>query len=183
MFRITSAALLLALIAFVGRAEDLEHPYKSAKVGDWVEYTSHTEGNGFKMDSTTKQTVTAKSDKEVTIKIDSEMQGRKNSQETKIDLTKKFDPNEMPGMPGGAKPKVEKIKEGDESVTVGGKQYATHWVENKITMEMQGMKMENQSKTWTAKEAPLGGMVKMEMNMSMGMKMTMEMTASGSGAK
>lgn len=184
MLRSTLAVVLIAFVSFLSRAEDLENPYKNAKVGDWAEYSSHTEGTGFKVDSTMKQTVTAKDDKEVTIKIETEMQGHKNATEQKIDLTKKYDPNALPAtMPGGMKPKVDIVKEGDEKVTVAGKEYSAHFVENKITMEMQGTKMESTSKSWTAKDAPLGGLIKMDMTMSMGMKMSMELKGSGAGAK
>jgi hypothetical protein len=184
MIRRLFFAVVFSGVAMLSHAEDAENPYKTAKVGDWVEYTSHTAGAGFSMESKSKQTVMAKTDKEVTIKIESEMQGQKNSQEQKIDLTKKFDPNDMStGMPGGMKPKVEKVKEGDEAVTIGGKKYDAHWVENKVTMEMQGAKIESDTKSWISKDAPLGGLVKMEMNMSAGMKMTMELSGSGNGAK
>ena len=180
MIRSILFAALFSIAALLSHAADVENPYKTAKVGDWVEYSSHTEGPGISMNSKSKQTVTAKTDTEATITIETDMQGQKSSQEQKIDLTKKFDPSDMSaGMPGGMKPKVEKGKEGDEAVTVGGKKYDTHWVENKVTMEMQGMKIESETKSWIAKDAPLGGLVKMEMKMMAGMKMTMELSGSG----
>ncbi|MEI6233464.1 MAG: hypothetical protein WCT04_10455, partial [Planctomycetota bacterium] len=172
------------LAGFSAWAEEVDNPFKSVKVGDWVEYTSHTDANGMKMDSKMKQTVTAKTDKEVTVKFDTEMAGQTKSNEQKIDLTKKYDMNDLPaGMPATMKPKVEKLKEGDEKVTVNGKEYAAHWIENKITLHMGEIKMDMQAKTWIAKDAPMSGLIKMDTSMSMGMKSTLELTGSGSGAK
>ena len=179
-------ALFLAAICMAMRAED-ENPYKNAKVGDWVEYKSSTVMPQMKMESKMKRTVTAKTEKEVTIKMDTEMPNvPPQSTEMKIDLTTKYDPLTAGMQRGGAKPPViEKVGEGDETLNLGGKEYKTHWIDNKMTMEMGGNKMESQSKVWMSKDAPLGGMVRMEMKMggAMAMTTTTELTGAGTGAK
>src|ERR1043165_1695653 len=181
MFRFKLFALVLATLAFASFAADEENPYKSAKIGDWVEYKSNTEAQGFKMESKMKHSVTAKTDKEVTVAIEMDMNGQKHTQEMKIDLTQKYDPTTAGAPPGQKAPKVEKVKEGDETLTIGGKAYKSHWTESKMTMDAGGQPMETESKTWISKDAPLGGLVKMEMKMGAGMKTTMELTGSGTG--
>jgi hypothetical protein len=178
-------ALFLAAICLAVRAED-ENPYKKANVGDWVEFKSSTVMPQMKMESKMKQTVTAKTEKEVTVKMDMEMPNMPvQSNEMKIDLTTKYDPTTA-GMPPGAKvPKIEKLAEGDETLNIGGKEYKSHWVSQKMETDMGGAKMESQMKTWTSKDAPLTGMVRMETKMTgaMAMTTTMELTGSGSSAK
>lgn len=179
MFRKMLMTLAVAVLSLAAFAED-ENPYKAAKIGDWAEYKSSTDANGFKMESKMKQTVTAKSDKEVTVSIEMDMAGQKHTQETKIDLTKAYDPAAAGTQPGAKAPKITKGKEGDETLTVGGKEYKSHWVESKMTIDMGGQSIESESKSWVSKDVPLGGLVKSETKMSTGIKVTMELTGSGS---
>jgi hypothetical protein len=179
MLRTISMTCVLCVLALSTFAGD-ENPYKAAKVGDWAEYKSSTDANGFKMESKMKQTVKAKTDTEVTVSIEMDMGGQKNTQETKIDLTKAYDPTTAGTPPGAKPPKVEKGKEGDETVSVGGKEYKSHWIESKVTMEMGGQTIATETKTWMSKDVPLGGLVKSETKMNNGIKVTMELTGSGS---
>jgi hypothetical protein len=177
---VLAAALLLAK---GGLAGETENPFKKAKVGDWVSYQmSVVMSMGMTSSSTTKQTVTAKDEKEVTLQYETETEGRKHAQEIKISLDKPYDPTaSVAGMPQA---KVEKLAEGDESVTVGGKAYACHWIQMKVTM---GPGMVSASKVWICPDVPLGGTVKMESVMDikagdtvMKTTSTMEMTGAGS---
>jgi hypothetical protein len=176
--------VVLALAVFCVRltAGEAENPFKKAKVGDWVSYTMATVASGQKNSSNMKQTVKAKDEKEVTLLVENEMNGQKFGQEVKIPLDKPYDPSTA--MAANMKAKVEKLGEGDENVTVGGKQYACHWIQMKVVM---GANMTSTSKVWTCPDVPLGGMVKMEAQMQMKMgetsmdtTSTTEMTGAGS---
>jgi hypothetical protein len=178
-------ALLLVLAPAAARAAD-ENPYKDAKVGDYSTYKMTTQVAGISINGTITQTVTAKSDKEVTIKTVANVNGMDTpAQEQKIDLTKPFDPTNVGSLPKGADMKVEKGKEGKEKVTVGGKAYDATWTSYSIKGKVMGTEMDGDVKAWMAKGVP-SGMVKMEMDMNIKvqgmeqkMKMTMELTETG----
>ena len=174
--------LVLPLLCLSARAVE-ENPYKSAKVGDWIEHSSSTVTQMGNMTGKNKTTVTAMTDKEATLKLDIEAMGVKQSQEVKVPLDKPYDPNAVPG----ADAKVEKLEEGDEKVTVGGKSYDCHWIRAKITLIANGANTTGESKSWICKEVPMGGLVKGETNVtakmgevSIQMKSTLELTGCGS---
>ncbi len=174
-----NVALVLAfcVIPLAARAEDKENPYKSAKKGDWVSYKTTGKFGDFKSEGTTKQTVTEKDEKFVTIKVATNSMGRDlPATEMKIDLTKPFNPSSSAFPRGGAK--IEKLDSGKETIEVGGKKYECEWVKSKVTVEANGMKIESESKVWMSKSAPLSGMVRMETKLPQG-SMTMELTDSG----
>ncbi|HLX63042.1 MAG TPA: hypothetical protein VKX17_17360 [Planctomycetota bacterium] len=170
------AVVVLALSAFAGD----ENPFKDAKVGDWVEYKSSSEANGYKIESKLKETVSAKTDKEATVSVEMEMGGKKNPpSEMKIDLTKGYDLTTADTQPGAKAPKVEITNQGDETIAAGGKEYKTHWIETKKTVAMGPASIEQNVKFWSSKDVPLSGLVKMVTTMNNGGKMTMELTGSG----
>jgi len=180
MLNVLKACLGLAVLAVAFlpanvRAAD-ENPFKKAVVGDWVGYKNTTKMQGADMASEMKQTVTAKTEKTITLKIEVIMNGAAvSTTETVIELDKPYDPTAT--TPNS---KVEKLGEGEESITVGGKTYATKWVKMKITMDNAGTKMESESKAWTSPDVPLGGLVKSETVIkSMNMTTVMEMTGAG----
>ena len=170
-----SLAVLACWLSPVVRAED--NPFKKAEVGDWVSYKTVTEmpnvpTGGMAME--TKQTVTAKTEKEVTMKVETLMNGNSmGAQEIKIPLDQPYDPTKT------TNGKVEKLGEGEESISVGGKTYACKWVKIKTQVEANGMKIDTESKYWTSPEVPLGGLVKNDTSTSMNMKMHMELTGAG----
>src|SRR4051812_11229991 len=90
-FNAVIAAIACVLIAGAARAED-ENPFKSAKVGDWVEYTTAMKGDAFNFDGAMKQTIKAKTDEEVTLEISMKTPTGDIKQDTKIKLNQKFDP-------------------------------------------------------------------------------------------
>jgi hypothetical protein len=160
--RLFSVVLILACVPVIARADEKENPYKSAKKGDWVSYKMSTKFGDFKSEGTMKQLVTNKDDKSVTVKISMHLMG--------ADLPaheQKIDPNAAAAL-GGGKAKVEKLDSGKETVEIGGKKYECDWVKNKLTVDANGMKIETETKVWTSKSVPLGGLVKMESKLPQG---------------
>src|SRR5262249_46575534 len=108
-------ALLLGLPMVVRAAEE-DNPFKNVKEGDWVKFTMTMEIGDFKQAGEFKKTVTAKSDKEVTITTIMTLDGRKSlPSEEKIDLTKPYDPIKLLGLKE-SEAKIEKV--GEEKVKV-----------------------------------------------------------------
>jgi hypothetical protein len=168
--RVTLAAVLfLSLGVF---AADQEHPYKKAKVGDWVEYTMKAKMAGNDMEMTTKQTIVKKTETEVTVEVNTNAMGRDMKSEFSIDLTKKFDPYTA-GVKD-AKIEVKELEKGEETVTVNGKSLKTNWVKFETSGTANGMAFNTKGKAWSSPEVPLNGLVKSETEM-MGMKQVMEL--------
>jgi hypothetical protein len=182
LFRSLAAALALAVAPLGAFAADEENPYKNAKVGDFVKYNVKFSAGPIAQEGTITQTVTAKSDKEVTVKITGKLgETTLPEQEQKIDLTKPFDPTKAGSIPGGGDAKIEKQKEGKEKVKVGNKEYDTAWTTYKFTAKVMGFDIDGDIKSWTSKEVP-AGMVKMDMTANFAkneMKMTMELAETG----
>jgi hypothetical protein len=168
------SALVLCVTMAVFAADN---PYKNAKVGDWVEYTMTTTAMGHNMQMTSKQTVVAKDETSVTLRTEMTSMGHKMPpQEIKIPFNQPYEPYKL-----GARPesdaKATLIGEGNETITVGGKPYACHWVKMKVT-STKPQPSEGTMKVWNAADVPAGGMVKMEMDNEMAMgeqKMTTTM--------
>jgi len=167
------AVLVLAVAPVAARAADEENPFKNAKVGDYAVYTATTKFAGNNIDGTFTQTVTAKTDKEATIKgvivINLGGKEQKVEQEEKIDLTKPYDPSKSGGasLPGGGELKAEKDKDGKEKLKVAGKEYDTTWTSYKIKVKVMNQEIPGDMKVWVAKDMPLG-MVKMVVNLEFG---------------
>jgi len=177
------AALLVAVAPLAARAADEENPYKKVKVGEFATYKMTTKAAGQTVEGTVTQTVTAKDDKEATLKVTGKVNGMDiPAQEQKIDLTKPYDPTKS-AVPPGTDAKVEKLKEGKEKIKAGGKEYDCKWETYKIKAKAGGQEIEADVKAWMSKDLPLL-VVKMEMTGDvMGMKMEMEMELSESGSK
>jgi len=179
----TFAVLTAFAIAPVATAADEENPYKKVKLGDYATYKTTTKIAGMSLEGLLTQTVSAKSDKEVTLKIT----GKINNvdipgQEQKVDLTKPYDPTKA-ALPPGTEAKVEKVKDGKEKVKAGGKEYECTWETYKVKAKTNGMEIEAEVKVWQSKDLPLL-VVKMEMNAdTAGTKIEMEMELSESGTK
>jgi len=182
--RLLAAALALLCAPFAIAAEE-ENPYKKTKIGDYASYKMTTKVAGLNIEGTVKQIVTAKDDKEVTIKTEGKVNGMDiPAQEQKIDLTKPFDPTKAGNLPAGTEVKVEKLKDGTEKVKVGGKEYETKWETYKMNMKAMGMEFEANMKVWQTKELNIP-MVKMEMTadvMGNKMEVAMELTETGNEA-
>ena len=153
---VSAVVLLLAVSAHAAEKQTLAN----AKVGDWVEYKQSTEATGKSMEMSTKQSVTGKDEKSITLKTQMTVMGRElPGGEVKIPLDQEYNPA------GGAKgsAKMEETETGEEPLTVGDKEYKCRWVKVKGTTEGRGGKeVQFEGKVWICKDVPLGGMVKME---------------------
>src|SRR5436190_1336273 len=121
MKRLWSLAVVVFALLPLARAEEkpADNPFKDAKVGDWIEYKTVTTLNEAKLDGKVKMTVTARTEKEVTVKSVIFSQGLEMAgPETKVDLTKPYDPLSTSTLPKGTDVKVEKVAEGKEKVKV-----------------------------------------------------------------
>jgi hypothetical protein len=177
-----ACALALVTAPFVCAADE-ENPYKKVKVGDYATYKMTTKIAGMNVEGTMTQSVTAKSDKEATIKVTGKVNGMDiPAQEQKIDLTKPYDPTKTT-LPPGTEAKVEKLKDGTEKVKAAGKTYDTKWESYKVKAKTGGQEFEAEVKAWMSKELALL-VVKMEMTADiLGMKMEMEMELTEAGSK
>lgn len=169
----------LAPLATQGQ-EKMDNPYKTAKVGDYVAYKIITSLGGRNLEMAMKQTVTAKDDKEVTVKTTTKIMGNEvPTQTTKIDLTKPFDITSAV-VQGKKSGQFEKTGEGKEKVKVGAKTYECTWISGKVVAEANGKKIESDVKVWMSKEVPMSGMVRMEMKSDLA---NVQMEISGSGSE
>lgn len=178
--RLLVGLLLAAVAPLAARGAD-DHPLKNAKVGDFVTYKVSVNFGGMDLSGTSTQTVTAKSDKEVTVKTAGKMNDMDFPEsEQKIDLTKPFDPTKM-AAPPGSEAKFEKLKDGTEKLKVGDKTYDTTWTTYKMTASGMGQDITGEVKVWMAKDVPFG-VAKTETKVSFGgMDIKAEMTFSESG--
>jgi hypothetical protein len=157
-----------------------ENPFKKAKVGDYAEYKMTTMFGGLNFEGTAKNVVSEKTEKEATLKTtikagDQELPG----QESKIDLSKPYDPKSTATLPKGDEVKVEKISDGKEKIKLGGKEYDCTWEKSKIKGKANGVDVDAEVKVWTCKTVPLGGMVKMEVKSEL-FNVSMELIETGS---
>jgi hypothetical protein len=179
------AACALVVTPIAAYAADPENPYKDAKVGDYATYTTTAELGGLTITGTITQTVTAKTDKEVTIKVTGNIEFAGNKmeipeQEQKIDLTQPFDPTKGGAIPGG-EASFEKDKDGKEKIKINGKEYDTTWTSYKVKAKIMGLELQGDMKVWTAKDVV--GILKTTMTAEVAeqkMTMTMELKETGS---
>jgi hypothetical protein len=145
----------LPLISPAG--EKADHPLKKAKIGDYAVYTNTASENGKDSESVTvKKTVVARSDKDVTVRVEITAGGKTvQKNDNKIDLTKPYDPIAEMTAPGQ---KWEKIANGKEKIKIGAKSYDCTWISGKGT---DAKKIEYEFKIWTDMSVPFG-VVKME---------------------
>ena len=159
------ACVVAVLVAPCAFAADEENPFKKVKVGDYANYKMTNKIAGMTLEGTMTQTISAKTDKEVTVKVTGKVNGMDiPAQEQKIDLTKPYDPTKGGGanLPGGGEIKAEKDKDGKEKVKVGGKEYDTTWTTYKVKIKVMDQEITGEMKTWMSKDVPMG-MVKMVM--------------------
>ena len=183
MRSILSAALLVSLASIACAADD-ENPFKKAKVGDWAEYKM----TGPNVAGTTKMTIVAKDDKEVTYEVTSKFSafGQETvapAQKIKVDLTKSYDPVIAANLKQN-NTKIEKLGEGSEKVKAGGKEIDAKWTKQRATTTVNDMKIVSDTKMWFSKDVPVSGMVKMESTTTVpgmpGTTTTVELVNSGS---
>jgi hypothetical protein len=138
-------------------AADEENPFKGAKVGDYARYDTVAKTGTVSLKTVRKQTVTAASDKEVSLKTVLEVNGSEvatDRPEQKIDLTKPFDPTgSSEGVPTLSGLKWEKQGDGKEKVKVGGKEFDCTWISYKPVATGK-QEVEGELKVWLSKDVP-----------------------------
>ena len=143
----TRVALILALalaVSVLALADD--HPWKNAKVGDWVKYESVAMGTTSQM----KWTVTAKTETSLTYEIETTVAGQTFKTSSTVDLTLNLGPGGVNVPKDAPKPTVT-----EDTLTVAGKS----WKCKKVEMTMaNGMK----TTSWASTELPIGGLIKSE---------------------
>jgi hypothetical protein len=177
--RLACAAVLLVWLAPSIQAADNENPFRSAKVGDWAEYMM----TGQNTEGSTKMTIVAKDDKELTYEIVAtfSFMGKKMvlpAQMMKVDLTKSYDAISAANLKAN-NVKIEKVDEGKEKLTAGGKEYETNWTKLKATTTVNGMTIVMDYQMWFCQDVPLSGLVRMDTTTT-GMTTKVELTAYGS---
>jgi uncharacterized Zn-binding protein involved in type VI secretion len=170
------ALALVAAVLSVAAVQDemVENPeYKGwagQKAGAWVKYKSQTDSGGTKMESTSTMKL-----KEITAEkavfstvTEMDMGGQKQT----MDMPARTIPAKVKKGTDSEGSKVEVIAEGDEEVEIGGKKYACHWADMKITSKQGAMSI----KVWRCDKI-VGGSAKLVMKVGDPGKMTMTMTA------
>ncbi len=177
--RLLLVAVAVCFSAQVGRVQEKgENPFRNAKVGEYVTYKLITKIMDNAVEGTMKQTLSAKSATEATLKTTASVLGMDvPAQEEKIDLTKPYDPAKA-AMSGNDKGKFEKTGEGKEKIKLGDKTYDCTFLKGKVVAEAAGLKIESDVQMWFSPAVPLGGLVKMEMKSNLA-NVTMEFTGSG----
>jgi hypothetical protein len=171
--RFVAALSVCLAVAVWAAAQEAEQPLKRAKVGDYVV---------FKMDNaqakmTMRQEVTAVTDKEVTIRSTTTINGMelKASDQT-IDFTKKADP--AVEAKNRKDNNVVETGKGQETLKINGKEYKCAWTSNTVTVKNGNMEFITESKVWTSQDAPLYGLVK-TVSKVLGQVAVMELTEAG----
>ncbi len=178
----TFLCLLLSLTSIPwAKAED--NPFKTAKEGDWAEYKVAAISMGSPLDTKLKWTVAANDGMNVTLKA-TVIEGKIDvpGPEIKIDLSKAYNPASTAGLPAEAISTIDKVETGKEKIKVGGKEHDCTWTKYKVTGSVMGMDTESELKVWTSKDAPLSGMVKLEMK-NKHVEFAAELTGSGAAGK
>lgn len=148
--------LTLALAASVLALAD-DHPWKNAKVGDWVKYESVAAGATSQM----KWTVTARTEKSITYEIETTVAGQTFKTTQTVDLTLTVGPGGVNVPKDAPKPVIS-----DDTITVAGKS----WKCKKVEMSLaNGMK----SVSWASPELHLGGLVKSQTTGAVSSTMTL----------
>jgi hypothetical protein len=181
---------MLAFVAAPSQGANEENPFKKASVGDWASYQLAIEAGGKKLEIKLKVTMTAKDDKQATTKSTITIDGKETPEpEERVDLTKPYDADlwmKKFGSPEAKDMKIKKGQEDKETMTIGKTKYECKWQTFKATFKVQGEDKESEVefKFWTSPDAPLSGMVKLEVMSTSGKdttKMTMILNESGKG--
>jgi hypothetical protein len=181
--RMRSVLPVLFALTALSAAEAQDNPFKTVKVGEWAEYKSVGISQGSPFDVKLKWTVAANDGMSVTLKA-SALDGKKDfaGPEIKIDLGKPYNPAITAGLPVDAKTTIEKVEAGKEKIKVVDKEYDCVWTKYKVASTVMGMDTESELKVWTSNEAPLSGMVKLELK-NKHVEFAAELAGSGAGGK
>jgi hypothetical protein len=145
--------LLLLVVAGYAMAQEVDAPLKKAKVGDYVVFKMSGPVPG-----TMRQEVTAVSDKEVTIKTTSTINGMALPAEEKaFPITSKPDAASL-----NKDVKIVAESMGQETLKINGKEYKCKWRAVTTVAKAGGMEVKSEGKVWISMDAPVFGMVKTE---------------------
>lgn len=179
----------LLVLAWLGpmpaaaRAQSADNPFTKAKVGQWAEYSATIAGQTMTM----RQTLTAKDKKVATVKVELKVgPNAMGASKQEIPLDKPLDFAQLQRATSGAqargKTDVKEINRGQETIDVGGKKYACTWVKFQSKTEVGAQKVEGTFTVWTSPEAPLSGLVRLQVENSL-MQQNLVFELSGSGEK
>jgi hypothetical protein len=184
--RLLAAVLAAAAVPAARGQGPADHPFRGAKVGDFATYALTMKVGTFETKGTVTNTVAARTDKTVTVEATARLNGAESPPKTQtIDLTKAFDPAAAGLAVNGAREntKVEKLAEGREKLTVGGKSYEANWTTLKVTVKTPAGETPVDMKVWVGRDVPFG-LAKMEMSGTVaGMPMTVQLEQTDSGGK
>jgi hypothetical protein len=167
----------LVLAPVLAAPPETDNLYRSAKVGDWVEYT-YSGPPKF----VSRQTVTARTADKLTLKTEQIVEGKAGeTTETVIDLTGPYPPAATD--PRSAyTTKTELLETSKETRKVQGRSVECEVAKQRTTFKPIGKGKESVAvlKYWKSNDVPLGGLVRMETDVG-STKMVTELTAWGRG--
>ncbi len=145
------------------------------KIGDWVMMRQADKGFTLNL----KETLTAKEAATATIKVELSVGDESQpAKEVTMPLNQLRDPLKWAARTPHAK--VEKLKSGQEVLTINGKTIACDWMELKVSFDSGGRTIDSTSKIWASTLVPLSGVVRMDNEIN-GVKTTMELVDYGRG--
>jgi hypothetical protein len=158
---------IICLVPLASPAQENNHnPFRNAKVGDYVAYKQTTMFLGKNIEISMRETVTAKNDKELTLRTTGTVSGTAlPSHDAKIDLTKPYDPATAMTQADPTS-KFEQTGAGKEKIKIGDKTYDCAWIAGK--QFDKGGKHTTDVKIWFSKSVPLTGRVKVETKSTFG---------------
>ena len=173
---------LIGLVPTLSADDKVEMPLKNAKLGEWVEYKLTAQG--VPQPIAIRQTVTDRTETDLTVKIETSMGGVKQPTKTKVlPLSKPYDPLKMlQDEAGPFRGEVKMGKTGSEVLKLNGREFKTTWSEAEMSGEVLGKKIVTKLKVWQTKDVALSGMVKMDLktdNMGATSEMNMEFAGTG----
>jgi hypothetical protein len=169
-----SVAFLVLVVAAPPTPPETDNLYRSAKVGDWVEYMYPGPAK-----VVSRQTVVARTAEKLTLKTETVLGSKTDATETVIDLKGPYPPKDP-------KPAYtterETLETGKEKRTIQGRSLDCEVVKHRTTLTPTGKGKQSVvvSKYWTSGDVPLGGLVRMETEVE-GTKMVTELTGWGRG--
>jgi hypothetical protein len=162
-------SLVLLNIAGLTWSHDADPPLKSAKVGDYVVYKMAGSATG-----SMRQEVVAVSEKEVTVKTVTTVNGITLPADTKAHPI-----NSRPDPAAGNKDvKIVDEKAGTETLKIGGKEYRCTTRAVTTVAKVAGMEVKSEAKVWISNDAPVFGMVK-TVSTTLGTTTTVELAEAG----
>jgi hypothetical protein len=168
MMRYVFSVVLLS-VAGLAWAQDADPPLKTAKVGDYVVFKMTGPVTG-----SMRQEVVAVSEKEVTVKTVTTINGMTLPADTKAyPINSKADPTA-----GNKDVKIVAESAGTETLKIRGKEYRCTWRAVTTVAKTADMEVKSEGKVWISKDAPVFGMVK-TVSTTFGSTTTVELSEAG----